>query len=65
MKQDASADVLKAALKIVEDNWRDMIDDDDFNLVKPDSLKRVANRFRQGKRPKEPMLTDLMFEVST
>ena len=64
MKQDAKKDMFKPALEINEEHWRGVVDGDDFQLPKPETLKRIANRFRQGTRPKEPSPTDNMFEVS-
>ena len=55
--------IFRPALKIVEKNWRSVADNN-FRLVKPDSLKRMANRYRQGNRPKEPLTNQTLFEVS-
>ena len=61
---EASKDIFRPALKIVEENWKNVVDENDFRLLKPDSLKRVANRHRQGNRPKEPLPNQTLFEVS-
>ncbi|CAC5370087.1 unnamed protein product [Mytilus coruscus] len=58
---EASRHAYKSAGDIVDEQMREHVTEDDFNLPKPDNLTRAANRLRQKLRPAEPK--DIDFEI--
>ena len=61
--KEAAVNNYKSASNIVEEKMEVHIDDQDFNLPKPENLIRATNRLRQKYRPPQPK--DLTFEVFT
>ncbi|XP_076082107.1 uncharacterized protein LOC143052855 isoform X2 [Mytilus galloprovincialis] len=58
---EASRHAYKSADDIVDEQMREHVTEDDFNLPKPDNLTRAANRLYQKLRPAEPK--DIDFEI--
>ncbi|VDI72607.1 Hypothetical predicted protein [Mytilus galloprovincialis] len=58
---EASRHAYKSAGDIVDEQMREHVTEEDFNLPKPDNLTRAANRLRQKMRPAEPKEID--FEI--
>ena len=52
--KEAAVNTYKSASNIVEEKMEVHIDDDDFNLPKPENLIWATNRLRQKNRPPEP-----------